>query len=200
MFYNFSGSALHFLQKKTVQNRQLSSSLVKMAASNILICLMRRDLRLEDNPTFSALSKSAESSYSHLLPLYIFSAQQLQVSGFLQDDQRYPYPDAQSQVGGFWRCGPHRAKFIGESVWDLKQNLEKVGSGLEIRVGMAGDVMSNMIDAFQNNAVGGKVGAVWMTSEEGVEEKQEEREVRKACLKAGVEFKLWQDEKYFIDE
>lgn len=173
-----------------------------MPDSKALIYLMRRDLRLEDNPIFSALSKSSGSPYTHLLPLYIFPAQQLQVSGFLQDGQRYPFPDARSQSGGFWRCGPHRAKFLAESVWDLKQNLEKVGSGLEIRVGMVGDVISNMLDNFQKGEgkERTKIGAVWMTSEEGVEEKREERAVKLACSRAGVEFKLWQDEKYFIDE
>jgi hypothetical protein len=39
-----------------------------------------------------------------------------------------------------------------------------------------------------------------MTSEEGVEEKREERDVRGAAEEAGKYFKLWMDKKYFIDE
>lgn len=195
--YKSIRSAQHFLLKKPTQRHSISSW-GKMADSKILIYLMRRDLRLQDNPIFSSLS-TAESPYTHLLPLYVFPAQQLQVSGFLEDGRRYPFPDARSQVGGFWRCGPHRVKFLAESVWDLKQNLKEVGSGLELRVGMVSDVITNMLETFQSTA-SSKVVAVWMTSEEGVEEKREEREVRNACSQAGVDFKLWQDEKYFIDE
>lgn len=202
MFHRPPGSAArHCLSKAHYRNcRDFSHH--KMPDSNILIYLMRRDLRLEDNPVFNALSKSSQSPYTHLLPLYIFSAQQLQVSGFLKDDQRYPYPDARSDVGGFWRCGPHRARFLAESVWDLKQSLETVDSGLVIRVGMAGDVISSILKRFQNSdsTEPTKIGAIWMTGEEGVEEKREERDVRNACHQAGVEFKLWQDEKYFVDE
>ena len=36
--------------------------------------------------------------------------------------------------------------------------------------------------------------------EEGVEEKREERHVRKVSQKASVDFKLWIDEKYYVDE
>jgi deoxyribodipyrimidine photo-lyase len=39
-----------------------------------------------------------------------------------------------------------------------------------------------------------------MTSEEGVEEKREERDVRRAVEEADKDFRLWKDEKYFIDE
>src|SRR2546423_2763010 len=39
-----------------------------------------------------------------------------------------------------------------------------------------------------------------MTSEEGVEEKQEEHDVRRAAEEVGKYFKLWMDKKYFIDE
>jgi len=45
-----------------------------------------------------------------------------------------------------------------------------------------------------------KVGAVWMTEEEAVEEKRDEEAVAKACREHGVEFRLWADEKYFVDE
>ena len=41
---------------------------------------------------------------------------------------------------------------------------------------------------------------MWMTGEEGVEEKREERDVKQAASEMGTEFKLWVDEKYFIDE
>jgi deoxyribodipyrimidine photo-lyase len=178
-------------------------SALKMAPSNILIYLMRRDLRLEDNPIFHEISQKKDTPYTHLLPLYIFSAQQIEVSGFIPKDsgKKSPYPEARSAVGSFWRCGSHRAKFLAESVWDLKTTLGEASSGLEVRVGMLGEVISNILDAFpaeKDNGV--QVGGVWMTSEEAGEEKREENDVKAACEKASIEFRLFTDEKYFIDE
>ena len=173
-----------------------------MSASNVLVYLMRRDLRLEDNPVFHELTKQKSSIYTNLLPIYVFSAQQLEVSGFLPKNSKSksPYPEARSAVGGFWRCGPHRAKFLAESVWDLKEKLEEVGSGLEIRVGVVDEVIKMMLESVSKEEGGIKIGGVWMTEEEGVEEKKEERDVRKACEGMDIEFQLFKDEKYFIDE
>jgi deoxyribodipyrimidine photo-lyase len=167
-----------------------------MPDSRVLIYLMRRDLRVSDNPVFHSLSNDKNHGFTHLLPLYVFPAQQLEVSGFIQGDAKSPYPEARSQVAGFWRCGPHRVKFLSESVWDVKQSLEKLGSGLCIRVGLVGEVISRMLEAESEL----KVGAVWMTGEEGYEESREERDVKRACEKKGVDFKLWVDEKYLLDE
>jgi hypothetical protein len=133
--------------------------------------------------------------------VYIFPAQQIEVSGFLADsDSRSPYPEARSEIGRFWRCGPHRAKFLAESVWEMKTQLEKTGSGLLIQVGLLGRVIEDLLRQFQQPEEETSVTAIWMTEEEGVEEKREERDVRKAAEKFGVDFRLWLDEKYFIDE
>ena len=173
-----------------------------MSSPRVLVYLLRRDLRLADNPVFNELAKTFQQSqhpYTHLLPVYVFAAQQIEVSGFLSSDlERSPFPEARSNVGGFWRCGHHRAKFLAESVWDLKSSLGKIGSGLEVRVGMAGQVIRDLLDAFKKEST--EVVGVWMTDEEGIEEKREERDVKKAAQGAGTEFKLWTDEKYYIDE
>ena len=164
-----------------------------MPESKLLIYLMRRDLRVSDNPVFHSLSTERDHGFTHLLPLYIFAAQQLEVSGFIDGDAKSPYPEARSHVGGFWRCGPHRVKFLSESVWDLKESLERLESGLCVRVGMVGQVISKLLESED-------VRELWMTAEEGVEEGREEQEVKLACEKKGVGFKLWVDEKYLIDE
>lgn len=172
-----------------------------MSTSKALIYLLRRDLRVSDNPLLHSLAtKAKDHGFTHLLPLYVFSAQQLEVKGFITDsDVKSPYREARSPVGGFWRTGPHRVSFLAECVWDVKEGLEKIGSGLCIRVGMLGGVVDDMLRKM--NSTGEiKVGAVWMVGEEGVEENQEESHVKKACREAGVEFKLWTDEKYLIDE
>ena len=177
-----------------------------MSPSRVLVYLLRRDLRLADNPIFHEISKISHQPhqphhpFTHLLPVYVFPAQQVEVSGFLSSpDERSPYPEARSQYGGFWRCGPLRAKFLVESLWDLKSNLEDVGSGLAIRVGTQGQVVKDLLQAFTESGDIDVFG-VWMTNEEGVEEKREERDVKNIVEDAGKDFRLWTDEKYFIDE
>lgn len=175
-----------------------------MTTPRILIYLLRRDLRLFDNPVLYEISRSfqhAQRPFTHLLPLYVFAAQQVEVSGFLSSDvERSPFPEARSPAGGFWRCGPHRAQFLAETVWDSKKAFEAVGSGLEIRVGMVGQVIKDLLDGFRAGGREAEVVGVWMTDEEGVEEKREQRDVRDIVEGHGKEFRLWVDEKYFVDE
>lgn len=167
-----------------------------MSNSKLLVYLVRRDLRVSDNPILHSLTTTKDNGFTHLLPLYVFNAQQLEISGFLKEGEvRSPYREARSQVGGFWRCGPHRAKFLAECVWDLKTGLEKVDSGLCIRVGEPEKIIDDILTKSDL-----KVGGVWMVAEEGVEEHREEVAVRSACREADVEFKLFNDEKYLIDE
>ena len=175
-----------------------------MGEKKVLVYLLRRDLRVADNPIFHEISKLAGQSqkpFTHVLPIYVFPAQQVEVSGFLEDEsKKSPYPEARSEVGKFWRCGPHRAKFLAQSVWDVKSELESRGSGLAIRVGMINDVLDDLLSAFQTKQQDVKVVGLWMTEEDGVEEKREERAAQSIAQKKGVDFRLWTDEKYFIDD
>ncbi|KAH8597773.1 DNA photolyase, FAD-binding/Cryptochrome [Bisporella sp. PMI_857] len=188
-------SVTNTLSRPLYHPRSCSSShtTTSMPAQKTLVYLMRRDLRVFDNPVFHALSKNGHG-FTHLLPLYVFSAKQIEVSGFIQGNEKSPFPLAKSETAGFWRCGPHRAKFLAESVWDLKEGLKKLGSDLIIQAGFLGDVITSMLKETNN------IGAVWMTGEEGVEEKDEEESVKQACDNHQVEFKLWVDEKYLIDD
>jgi len=170
----------------------------------ILIYVLRRDLRLADNPIFHEISRlfgQSERPFTHLLPIYTFPANQVEVSGFLSSpDAKSPYPEARSQVGGFWRCGNLRAKFLAESVWDTKRHLERVGSGLGVRVGTIQDVVRSVLQDYKDKEDDVEVTGLWMTNEEGVEEKREERDVKKLCQEFEVDYKPWVDEKYYIDE
>jgi deoxyribodipyrimidine photo-lyase len=168
-----------------------------MSGSNILIYFVRRDLRVSDNPILHFLA-SAEHGFTHLLPIFVIPARQMVISGFVKDGNKSPYPEARSEVGGFFRCGPHRAKFIGEAVWNMKKNLKVLGSDLVLRVGMLGDITKQVLEALE--AKKHKVGAVWMIREEGTEEGHDQRAVAAECGSRGVDFKSWQDEKYFVDE
>jgi len=171
-----------------------------MSASNVLIYLLRRDLRVFDNPILHSFASQKDHGFTHLLPLYVFSAEQLEVSGFIPEDSKAksPYPEARSRVAGFWRTGPHRAKFLGETVSDLKSGFEQVGSNLCVRVGMLDEVVKLMADGIGKS--GGNVGAVWITSEDGIEEKREEKSIKAICNDSGIEYKVWIDEKYLKDE
>jgi deoxyribodipyrimidine photo-lyase len=176
----------------------------------ILIYLLRRDLRLSDNPIFheisQALSANSEVPFTHLLPIYVFSASQIEISGFrnkVNEDDLWPFPEARSRVGRFWRCGPHRARFLAESVWDLKESLENNESGLCIRAGRPEEILKDALDyydKFEDQQNSAKVVGVWMTAEEGVEEKQEESKIQRVVEESKKEFRLFRDEKYFVDE
>jgi deoxyribodipyrimidine photo-lyase len=192
----------------------------------ILLYIIRRDVRLSDNPIFasaahhitrnddsdsakrsrddSLTSEHRGASFTHLLPVYIFPANQIEISGFLSSSStQSPYPEARSQVARLWRTGPHRARFIAEGVWDLKGNLEGLGcgSGLDLKVGKTGDVVKSILEYYSDkDGAMGDVTGIWMTEDESPEEKDEERAVKTIADQNGVEFKLWADEKYYIDE
>ncbi len=164
----------------------------------MLIYLVRRDMRVSDNPILHRLATSSNHEFTHFLPLFVFPPHQIEVSGLLKDGHVSPYPEARSAVGRFWRCGPHRAKFIVESVWNLKENFEKLGSDLIIRAGAFDAVLKSVIDKLRGKQF--RIGAVWMIEEEADEEKRDESNIVEFCSKAGISVQMWLDEKYFIDE
>jgi len=177
---------------------------------SILVYILRRDLRREDNPVFFEASKEylSESKFTHFLPIYVFPAQQIEVSGFLKSSEsNSPYPEARSQVAAYWRCGPHRAKFLAESVWDLKESLERAESGLVIRAGLIADVIRHTFDYLDKShstscpqTRRAEIIGVWMTGDVTAEERQEELEVQQIVEGHGKEFRLFTDEKFFVDE
>ncbi|QPH17737.1 hypothetical protein C2857_002625 [Epichloe festucae Fl1] len=169
-----------------------------MSRTKLLVYLLRRDLRVADNPILHHLASVSDHGFTHLLPVYVFPAHQIEISGFLKDEETCPYPPATSQVGKFWRCGPHRAKFLAESVWNLKRNLEELGSGLVIRVGSAKDVLGHLVKELKDTAA--SVNSVWMTEELSWEEEQEQKAIASLCSEQDIDFKIWKDEKYFVDD
>lgn len=209
-----------------------------MGGPNVLIYILRRDLRTEDNPILHHLAASTSGSsssstpatdenrdrdnasrtgqdesgdghdhahghsyghgFTHLLPVYIFQPNQIEVSGLVLPDHASPYPPARSAVANFWRCGPHRARFLAQSVWDLADTLRALGSGLAIRTGEPASVVAHLLDHLSSHL--GGTASVWMTDEFSHEERVDQDSVANACRQAGAGFKLWPDEKYFVDE
>jgi deoxyribodipyrimidine photo-lyase len=169
-----------------------------MQDANVLIYIVRHDLRVADNPILDHLASSTDHKFTHFLPVHIIPPNQIEVSGFLLDGQKSPFPEAKSEIAGFWRCGPHRARFIAQSIWNLKENLNKLGNDLTIRVGRHEEVVKNLVEGLKHHQK--PVGAVWMITEEGSEEGQHEKSVAEVCSALGINLQLWTDEKYFIDE
>ncbi|KAK4659998.1 Mitochondrial cryptochrome [Podospora pseudocomata] len=187
-------------QPSSDRSHSRATMTVSKAPQNILIHIIRRDLRTSDNPLFHAAATAPdEEKFDAYLPLYVFDAQQIDVSGFIHSaGATNPYGSPRSQVAGYHRCGPHRAKFLGEAVWDLSETLKELKSGLFIRVGRIPDVVETLVSELAKKDA--RIGAVWMTSHEGSEEKADEKAVASLCKKVGAKWKLWVDEKYFIDD
>ncbi|KAI3320777.1 cryptochrome [Xylariaceae sp. AK1471] len=169
-----------------------------MPESDVLIYIVRHDLRIADNPILHHLASSPDHGFTHLLPVHIITPHQVEVSGFLKEGKESPFPEARSEVGRFWRCGPHRARFVAQSIWNLKENLTKLGNDLTIRIGRYDEVLKDLVERLKRHQK--NVSAVWMIAEEGYEEEQDEMSAAEACSTLGVDFQKWVDEKYFIDD
>ncbi|KLO08963.1 cryptochrome [Schizopora paradoxa] len=168
-----------------------------MSQARALIYLIRKDLRLSDNIVFNTVA--SERGISHLIPLYVLNPSQYELSGLTQveDDlnQTYPYPEARSRLGGFWRCGPHRVKFLAESLFDLKSSLKAVGSDLLIRAGKPESVISEFIQHLDGAGI--TVDGVWLTRDFATEEVAEERAIARALPK-GVKLRIFDDESTLV--
>ena len=84
-------------------------------ANKTAILWFRNDLRIHDNEALHDALEAAEN----VIPAYIF-------------DPRVFFAKTKF---GFPKVGKYRAKFIIESVQDLKTNLQKLGSDLYVRIG-----------------------------------------------------------------
>lgn len=69
-----------------------------------------------------------------------------------------------------------------------------------MRVGKVPDVVSDILTWYAKNENEGEICGVWITGEDATEEKRDEASVRKLTEQHGVDFKVWDDEKYYIDE
>ncbi|KAI1473676.1 cryptochrome [Daldinia eschscholtzii] len=169
-----------------------------MSANSVLVYIIRHDLRVSDNPILHHLASTPGHGFTHLLPLFVLLPHQIEVSGFLTEGSKSPFPEAKSEIGRYWRCGPHRATFIAQSIWNLKDNLKKLGSDLTIRIGTYDGVLKTLVDGLRSKGL--DVGGVWAIEEEGYEEKRDEKRISEACSSLGINFRKWVDEKYFIDD
>ncbi|UZJ56859.1 hypothetical protein CBS101457_006179 [Exobasidium rhododendri] len=171
----------------------------------ILICLLRMDLRVHDNPLFhfahsderggsmgqdgtrkEGEDRSMSSSATHIVPLYVFDERELELGG-LPGYQR-DGPEARTKHFGFWKTGSFRARFLSESVYDLRSRLRELGSDLMIRFGRPEIVVDHLVQGFQ--AQGDTVEAVWLQKEMTSPEVRVEDEMAKRLepLKVPISF------------
>jgi deoxyribodipyrimidine photo-lyase len=62
-------------------------------------------------------------------------------------------------------------------------------------------VVEHMLNWYAEEGRDGvEVAGVWMTSDESTEEKNDEQRVRNLAKARKINFQVWKDEKYFIDE
>lgn len=155
----------------------------------------RQDLRLHDNP---ALNKAIQNSNKSpkddvskgIVPIYCFDPR------FVGGDTMTPF--------GSQKCGVRRAKFLLESVEDLRQNLEKNGSGLVVAYGKTEDVMAKICKVIDTEVEGIEPNVVVQE-----EPASEEYAVDKAVKRAVKTFKkdasgnldtVWAATLYDIDD
>merc|ERR1719163_584058 len=100
-------------------------------ASRVL-CWLRQDLRCHDNAVLAAAASAAASAPNvEVLPVFCF--------------QPSVY-NATLPLTGLPKTGARRAKFMRESVADLKQRLRAMGSELLVAVGEPEDVFPELME------------------------------------------------------
>ncbi|WP_394996372.1 DASH family cryptochrome [Emticicia sp.] len=126
-----------------------------------IIFWFRNDLRLHDN---EALLKATKAG--NIIPVYVFDERQFNKTAL-----------------GFKRTGAFRAKFLLESVEDLRNNLRKIGSDLIIRVGKPEEILAKMADEWQ-------AAAVYASKEVTQEETTVEAKLSKRIKPLNIEIEL----------
>lgn len=107
------------------------------AAPDIIFHWFRgTDLRLHDNPALDRSASICAKTESNLVPVFCF-------------DPRYFGNDARSDFGSL-KCGPKRARFVLESVMDLRKSLQRQGSELLVACARPEDFFASLESAVKD--------------------------------------------------
>ena len=123
------------------------------------LLLFRDDLRLHDNPTLVAATRDEEG----FVPLYVF------------DDRDY----GETRYGTE-KTGGHRARFVRESVEDLRSSLRDRGGDLTMRHGKTENIVASLVNEYDAEEV-------VLQTKPATEEFERERAVREAARSEGAE-------------
>ncbi|MBP3193511.1 DASH family cryptochrome [Natronogracilivirga saccharolytica] len=129
----------------------------------ITLHLFRNDLRLLDNP---ALTHAAQNG-SHLIPLYVLDERVTGKTRF-----------------GFPKTGPHRQRFLRESLSQLDKSLQANGSGLLVATGRPHEIIASLCDAMD-------ISLVTFQEEIAPEEKETERAIREVLSARGISLRTF---------
>lgn len=140
---------------------------------NLIIVWFRNDLRLHDNETLHEALQNA----THVLPVYCFDTRQFGTTAF-----------------GFPKTGAIRAKFLLETVRDLKLNLQDIGSDLVIKIGKPEEIVFALAKHHKAKAVYCQQEA---TDEEMLVEEQLERNLD--TIGVGLKY-FWGHTLYHYDD
>ncbi len=132
-----------------------------MYSSTIL--WFRNDLRLWDNVTLTEAIKKSRKVY----PVYCLDPRQ-----FAPTPLGYP------------KTGPFRAKFLLETLQDLRHHLQKIGSDLIIRQGLPEEIIPRLAKEWQ-------VEAVFASKEITAEEVRVENQLETLLMAEKITFSLW---------
>lgn len=119
------------------------------------IVWFRQDLRLHDNEALI----DALTTCEEVVPVFVF------------DERVF----SGKTSFGFKKTAKYRAKFILESILDLKQNLQRIGSDLYIRVGKPEEIIFELADQIKTN---------WVFC-------NRERTAEEVAVQNALETKLW---------
>ena len=127
-------------------------------AQKKVIVWYRNDLRLHDHkPLYQAWQEKAQ-----IIPVYCFDSREFATTSF-----------------GFSKTGKYRAQFLVESISNLRQSLEKLGSNLIVRQGLPEEEISEIAQQL-------KVDAVYYHEEVTAEELTVENNLKKALFNIRV--------------
>jgi deoxyribodipyrimidine photo-lyase len=143
-----------------------------MSQPKILIWY-RNDLRLHDHePMYTALEEKAL-----VIPFYCFDDRQFATTSF-----------------GFPKTGFFRAQFLLESLADLHNSLQKLGSNLIIRRGLPEKIIPDLAKELN-------VDAVYFQKEVTSEEKSVEKKLKNSLAKVGIKTKsFWGATLYLLED
>jgi deoxyribodipyrimidine photo-lyase len=134
-----------------------------MSRQNILVWF-RNDLRSQDCETLYRAAQIAQQTGAQILPCYCFDLAQFGQTSF-----------------GFAKTGAFRAKFLIESVADLREGLRSQNSDLIVRIGDPAQILPELCDQLA-------VGAIYYHTEVTTEEKNLERKLSSICKQQNINF------------
>lgn len=129
-----------------------------------VIYLFQNDLRLHDNQCLHM----AQSKGDFLIPLYCFQPD------FFKGTYHF----------NFQRCSEHRAKFLIETVEDLRENLKKLGSNLVVRHDSAISAIKDLVHVCKETEA--PVVSIVYQKEVTSEEINMENEIEKFCKETNI--------------